>query len=329
MSSPRPYWDKFGDGQFTVWIYEPRAVMHRPHGRVAPSWPPSEVLVSGVTKASWFGRRARERPAAAGAALGFGEGALFRPESRADHPGIAVQFRRLLIIQGRFIVFIAATARVRAVACFHRGVLRDFAVRELRDPRFRHRRPYAVRPRLSAGGPIQAWIYSCPFAGSPSKCCVTPGVRRAACSSLPGALARLRPRRRGKREARRWRRTWASSISCGRIAAGRRRPEICGTGSASRSASSSSSSMPTSRRAPTSAEMLPYFAADPSLGIVQSPQYFQTEGRKSWIERGAGAVQELFYRLVQVSRDRHEVRSASGHAPSTGEGHWSPTVARR
>ena len=26
----------------------------------------------------------------------------------------------------------------------------------------------------------------------------------------------------------------------------------------------------------------------------------------SWIERGAGAVQELFYRLVQVSRDRHD-----------------------
>jgi len=26
----------------------------------------------------------------------------------------------------------------------------------------------------------------------------------------------------------------------------------------------------------------------------------------SWMERGAGAVQELFYRLVQVSRDRHD-----------------------
>lgn len=52
-------------------------------------------------------------------------------------------------------------------------------------------------------------------------------------------------------------------------------------------------------------EMLPYFDADPSLGIVQSPQYFRTDPRQPWMERGAGAVQELFYRLVQVSRDRH------------------------
>jgi cellulose synthase (UDP-forming) len=59
-------------------------------------------------------------------------------------------------------------------------------------------------------------------------------------------------------------------------------------------------------RADLPAEMLPYFGADPSLGIVQSPQYFRTNGRMSWMERGAGAVQELFYRLVQVSRDRHD-----------------------
>jgi cellulose synthase (UDP-forming) len=54
------------------------------------------------------------------------------------------------------------------------------------------------------------------------------------------------------------------------------------------------------------AEMLPYVAADPKLGIIQSPQYFRTSARMSWIERGAGAVQELFYRLTQVSRDRHD-----------------------
>lgn len=59
-------------------------------------------------------------------------------------------------------------------------------------------------------------------------------------------------------------------------------------------------------RADLPLEMLPYFAADASLGIVQSPQYFHTAGRMSWMERGAGAVQELFYRLVQVSRDRHD-----------------------
>jgi cellulose synthase/poly-beta-1,6-N-acetylglucosamine synthase-like glycosyltransferase len=60
------------------------------------------------------------------------------------------------------------------------------------------------------------------------------------------------------------------------------------------------------------AEMLPYFSADPTLGIVQSPQYFRTQGRMSWIEQGAGAVQELFYRLVQVSRDRHDAAICVG-----------------
>ena len=59
-------------------------------------------------------------------------------------------------------------------------------------------------------------------------------------------------------------------------------------------------------RADLPAEMLPYLIADPRLGIVQSPQYFRTGARMSWIERGAGAVQELFYRLMQVSRDRHD-----------------------
>jgi cellulose synthase/poly-beta-1,6-N-acetylglucosamine synthase-like glycosyltransferase len=59
-------------------------------------------------------------------------------------------------------------------------------------------------------------------------------------------------------------------------------------------------------RADLPAELLPYLDADPSLGIVQSPQYFRTQGQISWMERGAAAVQELFYRLVQVSRDRHD-----------------------
>jgi len=54
------------------------------------------------------------------------------------------------------------------------------------------------------------------------------------------------------------------------------------------------------------AELLPYFSADPALGIVQSPQFFRTSGRMSWTERGASAVQELFYRLIQVSLDRHD-----------------------
>ncbi|HTX09605.1 MAG TPA: cellulose synthase catalytic subunit [Solirubrobacteraceae bacterium] len=49
-------------------------------------------------------------------------------------------------------------------------------------------------------------------------------------------------------------------------------------------------------------ETLPYFASEPDLGIVQTPQFFGTSKRQNWVERGAGAVQELFYRVVQVSR---------------------------
>jgi cellulose synthase (UDP-forming) len=51
-------------------------------------------------------------------------------------------------------------------------------------------------------------------------------------------------------------------------------------------------------------ELLPYMDRDPKLGIVQSPQFFRVDPRQGWVERGAGAVQELFYRVVQVSRDR-------------------------
>ena len=52
-------------------------------------------------------------------------------------------------------------------------------------------------------------------------------------------------------------------------------------------------------------EMLPYFYAEPGIGIVQSPQFFRVHGGQGWVERGAGMVQELFYRSVQVSRQNH------------------------
>ncbi|MEE9428693.1 MAG: glycosyltransferase family 2 protein [Paracoccaceae bacterium] len=53
-------------------------------------------------------------------------------------------------------------------------------------------------------------------------------------------------------------------------------------------------------------ELLPYFDKQPRLGIVQSPQYFGFSNSQNWLERGAGAVQELFYRVVQVSRQSHD-----------------------
>ncbi len=50
-------------------------------------------------------------------------------------------------------------------------------------------------------------------------------------------------------------------------------------------------------------ELVPYLAADPQVGIVQSPQYFSTGPELSWLERCAGATQEMFYRFIQPSRD--------------------------
>lgn len=53
------------------------------------------------------------------------------------------------------------------------------------------------------------------------------------------------------------------------------------------------------------AELLPYFYEFPKLGIVQSPQFFDVKMNQNWLERGAGAVQEFFYRAVQTSRQAH------------------------
>ena len=51
-------------------------------------------------------------------------------------------------------------------------------------------------------------------------------------------------------------------------------------------------------------ELLPYMERDRRTAIVQSPQFFRVVDQQNWIERGAGAVQELFYRSIQVSRQR-------------------------
>lgn len=46
-------------------------------------------------------------------------------------------------------------------------------------------------------------------------------------------------------------------------------------------------------------ETVPYFL-DPSIGILQTPQFFRHREEQTWIEQGAGTSQEFFYRLVQV-----------------------------
>ena len=56
-------------------------------------------------------------------------------------------------------------------------------------------------------------------------------------------------------------------------------------------------------RADFLAETVPYFD-DPAIAIVQTPQFFRTDRRQTWVESAAGALQELFYRAIQVGRDR-------------------------
>jgi cellulose synthase/poly-beta-1,6-N-acetylglucosamine synthase-like glycosyltransferase len=51
-------------------------------------------------------------------------------------------------------------------------------------------------------------------------------------------------------------------------------------------------------------EALPYMEDDPKIGIVQTPQFFRITNDQGWVERGAGAVQELFYRSIQTARSR-------------------------
>ena len=51
------------------------------------------------------------------------------------------------------------------------------------------------------------------------------------------------------------------------------------------------------------AETLPYLD-DPKIAIVQTPQYFRTSAGQTWVERAAGPIQEVFYRTVQVARNR-------------------------
>ncbi len=50
-------------------------------------------------------------------------------------------------------------------------------------------------------------------------------------------------------------------------------------------------------------DLVPYFE-DPATGIVQSPQFFDARKGMPWLQRTAGATQELFYRWIQPSRDR-------------------------
>ncbi|WP_329588373.1 cellulose synthase catalytic subunit [Streptomyces sp. NBC_01005] len=57
--------------------------------------------------------------------------------------------------------------------------------------------------------------------------------------------------------------------------------------------------------------LVPYLA-DPGVGIVQSPQCFDTDGTMSWIQRAAGSAQEWFFRWIQPSRDASDAAICCG-----------------
>ena len=59
------------------------------------------------------------------------------------------------------------------------------------------------------------------------------------------------------------------------------------------------------------AETLPYMD-DPAAAIVQTPQFFRESAVQTWIENAAGAIQEVFYRAVQVARDRFDAATCVG-----------------
>lgn len=57
--------------------------------------------------------------------------------------------------------------------------------------------------------------------------------------------------------------------------------------------------------------LAPYLA-DPAVGIVQSPQCFDTDPAMNWIERAAGSAQEWFFRWIQPSRDASDAAICCG-----------------
>ena len=57
--------------------------------------------------------------------------------------------------------------------------------------------------------------------------------------------------------------------------------------------------------------LAPYLA-DPAVGIVQSPQCFDTTESMGWIQRAAGSAQEWFFRWIQPSRDASDAAVCCG-----------------
>ena len=58
-------------------------------------------------------------------------------------------------------------------------------------------------------------------------------------------------------------------------------------------------------------ELIPYFD-DPTVGIVQSPQFFDIRVGMNWVQRAAGSTQVLFYRYIQPARDVNDAAICVG-----------------
>lgn len=62
-------------------------------------------------------------------------------------------------------------------------------------------------------------------------------------------------------------------------------------------------------------DMVPYIAADPTIGILQTPQYFEQNDdihRRSKIEFGGGNIVEEFYKIIMPSRDEFNAAMCVG-----------------
>lgn len=59
-------------------------------------------------------------------------------------------------------------------------------------------------------------------------------------------------------------------------------------------------------------QTVPYFYKYTDVAILQTPQYFQVLPGQHWVERAAGSIQELFYRMVQMNRQRFDASICVG-----------------
>ena len=50
-------------------------------------------------------------------------------------------------------------------------------------------------------------------------------------------------------------------------------------------------------------ETIPLMEHDHNIGILQTPQYFRNSNEQTWLEKGAAGLQEVFYRIIQSSRN--------------------------